>query len=85
MKKLLTSITMLLCIVVSQAQNDNLNTLTKKEKKEGWELLWNGINTDGWRGAKSDAFPTKGWSITNGILKVHSNDGGESSNGGETL
>lgn len=76
---------MLLCIVVSQAQNNNLNTLTKKEIKEGWELLWNGTTTDGWRGAKTDVFPAKGWSITNGILKVHSKDGGESSNGGDIV
>ena len=27
------------------------NALTNKEKEEGWELLFNGENLDGWRAA----------------------------------
>ena len=42
-------------------------------------------NTEGWRGAKLDGFPEKGWSIENGILKVHKSDGGESANGGDIV
>ncbi|MFC3336855.1 3-keto-disaccharide hydrolase [Flavobacterium palustre] len=52
---------------------------------EGWKLLWDGKTTNGWRGARMDAFPAKGWSIVNGSLKVHATDGGESSNGGDIV
>ncbi|GLR18399.1 3-keto-disaccharide hydrolase [Portibacter lacus] len=61
------------------------NTLTEYEKDHGWRLLWDGKTTDGWRGAKSDEFPTKGWEINDGILKVLSSGGAESRNGGDIV
>jgi len=61
------------------------NQLTPVEKKNGWELLWDGKTTDGWRGAKRDDFPDKGWSIKEGVLTVHSSGGGESENGGDIV
>jgi len=61
------------------------NQLTEREKSDGWKLLWDGATTNGWRGAKLDHFPEKGWSINNGILKVHASGGGESSNGGDIV
>ncbi len=85
MKRISLLIIALLSSFIGQSQNDNSNTLTKKEISEGWELLWDGKTTNGWRGARMDAFPTKGWSIVNGSLKVHSTDGGESSNGGDIV
>ena len=61
------------------------NTISEREAKDGWKLLWDGKTTNGWRGAKLDNFPEKGWSIENGILKVHKSDGGESTNGGDIV
>lgn len=61
------------------------NTLTFQEKKEGWQLLWDGKTTDGWRGAKLDAFPDKGWVIENGELIVLSSGGAESAAGGDIV
>ncbi len=61
------------------------NRLTDKEKKEGWKLLWDGKTTSGWRSAKSESFPAKGWEIKEGILSVLASEGGESANGGDII
>ncbi|WP_396635695.1 DUF1080 domain-containing protein [Maribacter sp. R77961] len=61
------------------------NQLTYDEKKAGWELLWDGKTTDGWRGAKLETFPEQGWEIKDGILSVLASGGGESTAGGDIV
>lgn len=61
------------------------NVLSKAEQKQGWKLLWNGKTSEGWRGARSAQFPQKGWTIQDGILKVHAAQGKESANGGDIV
>lgn len=46
------------------------NTLTKKEAKKGYVLLFDGQTSAGWKSVKSDKFPEHGWSIANGELSV---------------
>ena len=46
------------------------NTLTEEEKAAGWELLFDGISTDKWRGYNNEAFPTLGWRVEDGTIKV---------------
>jgi len=65
--------------------NQIANTLSEREAADGWVLLWDGESSDGWRGAKQDSFPEAGWSMADGILKVHKSDGGESTNGGDIV
>ncbi len=61
------------------------NRLTDAEKSGGWKLLWDGKTTAGWRGAKLDAFPERGWHIEDGVLVVEKADGAESGNGGDII
>ncbi|RAV30096.1 3-keto-disaccharide hydrolase [Sinomicrobium soli] len=61
------------------------NQLTEAEKEDGWKLLWDGKTTDGWRGAKLDRFPEKGWKIEDGLLVVLASDGKESAAGGDIV
>lgn len=61
------------------------NHLSEYEKNNGWRLLFNGKNGDGWIGAYKDAFPSRGWVIENGVLSVLPSDGGESTNGGDIV
>ena len=61
------------------------NILSEKEKAEGWKLLWDGKTSEGWRGGKLDHFPTKGWVMEDGILKVKKSDGREAANGGDIV
>jgi len=62
-----------------------VNSLTPEEKAAGWRLLWDGKTTEGWRSAKSESFPAKGWSINDGVLTVHENKGEESAGGGDII
>lgn len=86
MKTVFASLCMLAMLsVAAGAKEVKDNVLTKKEKAEGWALLWDGKTTEGWRGAKLASFPEKGWVIEDGVLKVLKNDGGESTNGGDIV
>lgn len=61
------------------------NKLSEREKEEGWQLLWDGKTTAGWRGAKLETFPEEGWTIEDGVLSVEQADGAESRNGGDIV
>lgn len=61
------------------------NHLTPQEIREGWKLLWDGVTTNGWRGADKDAFPAKGWEIKDRCLCVNAGTGGESTYGGDIV
>jgi hypothetical protein len=64
-----------------------VNTLTKKEKKEGWKLLFDGKTTNGWRSANAANFPTAapGWIVKDGTLTIQSTDGSESQHAGDIV
>lgn len=61
------------------------NSLTKYEIKNGWQLLFDGSSSKGWRSARSDSFPSKGWEIKDGAMHVLPFNGGESANGGDIV
>ena len=52
------------------------NTLTAYEKKQGWQLLFDGTSTSGWRSVKKETFPEKGWEVKDGSLSVLPGGGG---------
>lgn len=59
-------------IIPAQAQH---NKLSKKEKKQGWELLFDGKTFNGWRGLGRDTVETNHWKVENGMIrKVNSNE-----------
>ena len=53
------------------------NDLSEVERKQGWRLLWDGKSAAGWRSAKGDAFPTRGWRMKDGELTVTGGGGGD--------
>ena len=61
------------------------NNLSDFERDKGWRLLWDGKTTDGWRSARSNAFPKGGWVMENGVLSVVESGGEESVNGGDIV
>jgi hypothetical protein len=56
------------------------NNLSEQEKKQGFKLLFNGKNLEGWRVARSTEAPTRRWSVTEGELRVAKSDGSETGN-----
>lgn len=62
------------------AQNDKINTLSEKEKKEGWQLLFNGKNLAGWRTFQGKEI--SGWKVIDGVLN---NSGVGSDHGGDII
>lgn len=65
--------------------NNIPNTLTDYEKKTGWKLLFDGVSSNGWKGAYKPGFPEKGWEVKGGIIRVLSSEGKESTNGGDIV
>ncbi|QDU63070.1 hypothetical protein Pan216_39450 [Planctomycetes bacterium Pan216] len=43
------------------------NTLSEKEKQEGWKLLFDGKTLEGWTGFRADK-PGKGWKVVDGTI-----------------
>ncbi|MCG8308093.1 MAG: DUF1080 domain-containing protein [Cytophagales bacterium] len=58
-----------LFLISTIAPAQKVNSLTSKEKKEGWQLLFNGKNFDGWRQCNGDAMP-ENWEIDDDAMKV---------------
>jgi len=61
------------------------NTLSARDKQNGWRLLWDGKSTTGWRSAFGEDFPEKSWLITNDEFVVLSTGNGESQAGGDII
>ena len=73
--------------VAPYAQELNLipNTLSDEEKRKGWRLLWDGKTTNGWRSARGQKFPDRGWKVEDGVLTVLETGGAESEAGGDII
>lgn len=69
---------------VAQAQ---ANTLTPKEKRRGWHLLFDGKTPKGWIGANSPQFPSKpgGWIVKDGMMIIQNSGGEEAKNVGDII
>ncbi len=56
---------------VTSAQKHN--TLTEQEKRQGWQLLFNGENLTGWHSYLSDG-PGKAWQVNEGMIILNKTD-----------
>lgn len=63
--------------------SQSVNKLSKKEKKAGWVLMFNGKNFDGWRQCNGTAMPAN-WVVEDDAMKVVIGEGkkpGQGANG----
>jgi len=58
------------------AQHAGVNRLSPLERDSGWQLLFDGETTAGWRSVKSEGFPAAGWDVQDGALH-HTQGGGD--------
>jgi hypothetical protein len=52
---------------------------------DGWTWLWDGKTSEGWRSARGETFPTRGWAMKDGVLSVQGAGGEESRGGGDII
>ncbi len=74
MKRLLF-VVLLVCGVSFAATAQEHNTLTKKERKAGWQLLWNGRDLSGWKSNSPNGDMNKGWKAVDGELVIMAGSG----------
>jgi hypothetical protein len=72
-----TLVPLLACLVVAApsahrlaAADSGATSLSPEEARDGWVLLWDGVTTRGWRGARGPDFPSGGWEIRDGVLST---------------
>jgi hypothetical protein len=61
------NIFLLIAITASTLLAQTPNTLTEKEKIDGWKLLFDGTSTKGWRNYKSTTIKPQ-WKVIDGAL-----------------
>lgn len=66
-KQLFTAIFASLTLAGASAQ---MPALSAKEKKAGWQLLFDGKSFDGWQKSNGQPFTGTGWTVENGILST---------------
>ena len=82
MKKVLSLVLFAtISMTIASAQN---NTLTEKEKSEGWTLLFDGKNFDGWRKCNSTEMAAN-WVIDDQAMKVKRGEKAGHGQGGDIL
>jgi hypothetical protein len=50
--------------------DDPPNALTPAEREQGFELLFDGATTSGWRGLRQEAIPADRWRVERGVLEA---------------
>jgi hypothetical protein len=61
------------------------NRLSARETAEGWQLLFDGATTEGWRAVNATAFPAVGWEVRDGALVANAATGVEAGAGGDIV
>ena len=70
-KKIYLTITVF--IICMHCYTQQINTLTPQEKKEGWQLLFNGKDLYGWHSYLQKK-PGKAWQVEDGAIYFNKND-----------
>jgi len=90
--ELITSICLVLVILISftmcqqkDQQKTEHNTLSKAEARDGWTLLFNGKDTENWRGVFKESMPGIGWFIHDDAFCVNIDTDSTAPNAGDII
>lgn len=72
-------------MLISCGQGGTKGTSEQASADEGWIILFDGTDTDEWRGYGKDAFPESGWVVEEGTLHVMGSGRGEAGGGGDII
>jgi hypothetical protein len=81
-RSIILPLTIMFFLLIScgkQVQTDN--SLTNKEIKDGWKLLFDGKSSEGWMNAQTKTFPATGWDLKDGTLVSNPETKGENGGG----
>lgn len=70
---------------VEEAAENLHNVLSPSETTAGWTLLFDGKNTDQWKGYNRETFPNQGWRTQDGELQVLHSGSEEDGFGGDII
>ena len=74
-RRIFLAITISAALLISlSASAQKVNSLTKQEKKEGWVLLFDGKDFNGWRQCNGTTMPAN-WKIDKGTMNVFTGEG----------
>jgi hypothetical protein len=80
-----SAFSMVLALLAAAPVGERNNALSEGEKQAGWQLLFDGKTTDGWRGYKMEKMPP-GWKVIDGALvRVSGGAGGKGAGGGDDI
>lgn len=74
-KKTAWTLFLMLGLFLNTAWGQQANVLTSREKQQGWQLLFNGKDLEGWHSYLKDK-PTQNWTVQNGAIVVMENHNG---------
>jgi hypothetical protein len=61
------------------------NDLSELERKQGFNLLFDGESTQCWKSSKGEDFPTKGWGVEDGVLTANPDQSENAERGGDIV
>ena len=71
---ILSSVCIIVMLISIPSHGQGINTLSKKDKKAGWVLLFNGKDFTGWRQCNETTM-AKNWIVEDGTMKVITAEG----------
>jgi len=70
---IVTLMYVIICGCSTQQNREEHNRLTKAERDQGWELLFDGKTFNGWRGLGRENVQTDHWKVENGTIRKVNN------------
>lgn len=79
------SVIVMTAMLISCGQGGSKGAAEQTAADEGWIVLFDGTNTDEWRGYGKESFPEGAWVVEDGALHIKGSGRGEAGGGGDVI